>query len=312
MHMKDNNNSYLIITGPTGVGKTDLIDSLALEYPLEIINGDVGQLYSPLSIGTAKPDLSKITVPHHLFDLISEPLDFSVVEYRDKIVQLIGEIHKRGNFPVIVGGSGFYLLSLFFPPQLESSKDFHEQEDATWQMLYNLDPERAEAIHHNDTYRIVRALQLIKAGNNNLIKHKPSYNSWLHNGAIIFLNRNREELYERINSRVFTMLDDGWIEEVQSLSSSWKEFLNRKKLIGYDIILHYLDDVITYDEMVKLIQQKTRNYAKRQITFWKMFAKKLENEKELIPSLDEYELDRKNTEVIKKNLKALLKNFIIK
>ena len=104
----------LIIYGPTGVGKTDLALDLAQHIPIEIINMDMGQFYTPLSIGTAKPDWKNSPVPHHLFDIINEPRNFTVSEYRILFYKKVGEIIERGNLPVVVGGSGFYLHSLLF------------------------------------------------------------------------------------------------------------------------------------------------------------------------------------------------------
>ncbi len=111
------NASYtLIITGPTASGKTDLSLAIAREIDAEIINGDVGQFYTPLSVGTAKPDWRNQEVPHHLFDIISEPQDFSVSAYRQLVIDTAEKVWQRGRLPIIVGGSLFYIKSLFFPP----------------------------------------------------------------------------------------------------------------------------------------------------------------------------------------------------
>ena len=110
-----------IVYGPTGVGKTSLVDDLAKEVSLEIINGDVGQFYKPFTIGTAKPDWKNYQTPHHLFDIIDQPKSITVAEYRKLICQKVDEVSSRGNLPVIVGGSGFYLKSLFYPPIIVNS-----------------------------------------------------------------------------------------------------------------------------------------------------------------------------------------------
>ena len=116
--------SVIIVYGPTGVGKTDFALKIAECLPVEIINMDVGQLYTPLSIGTAKPDMRTVPVAHHGFNVLSEPEHFTVVAYRTLCEQLIKDIWSRGKVPVLVGGSGFYLKSLFFPPlSAENEKD---------------------------------------------------------------------------------------------------------------------------------------------------------------------------------------------
>ena len=106
----------LIIFGPTAVGKTDFALKVAERVPAEIVNMDVGQLYTPLSIGTAKPNWRSETVPHHLFDYVDKPRNITVVEYRKILLEVLEDIWQRGKLPIIVGGSGFYLKSIFFPP----------------------------------------------------------------------------------------------------------------------------------------------------------------------------------------------------
>src|SRR5579859_8042174 len=107
---------FLVITGPTGVGKTDFALDLAQHIPSEIINADMGQCYKPLTIGTSKPDWKSQATPHHIFDVLDEPAHFSVTDYREKVLDLIHGIWSRNKLPIIVGGSGFYIKSLFFPP----------------------------------------------------------------------------------------------------------------------------------------------------------------------------------------------------
>src|SRR5579863_9779399 len=106
----------LIVYGPTGVGKTDVALAIAQHIPAEIINMDMGQFYTPLSIGTAKPDWKNSPIPHHLFDIIDTPINYTVAEYRTMLYKTVQEVIGRGNLPILVGGSGFYLHSLLFPP----------------------------------------------------------------------------------------------------------------------------------------------------------------------------------------------------
>ena len=145
----------LIIYGPTAVGKSSFAESLAEKIPSELVNLDIGQFYKPLTIGTAKPDWRSSAIVHHLFDCLSEPINFTVVEYRKKILILLQDIWKRNKIPILVGGSGFYLKSLFFPPQKsptikQSDAYLFIPDNKLWDHLNVIDSVRAAAIDKND------------------------------------------------------------------------------------------------------------------------------------------------------------------
>ncbi len=278
--------SIIILYGPTATGKSDCATKLACEFPLEIINGDVGQLYAPLSIGTAKPDWKNEKAPHHLFDILNEPSDYTVVNYRVAVVALCEQIWARGNIPCIVGGSGFYLKSLFFAPEPEVP-DFTESirviptiddlsdEDA-WQLLARYDAVRAAQIHPHDRYRIERAFTILKT-KQTASGQQPRYTPLDFPVLFLCLTRDRKALYDRINHRTQLMIYQGWIEEVIQLEGTpWASFLKKKKLIGYSEIFEYLKhSEITKSELIRAIAQKTRHYAKRQMTFWRLIEKQL-------------------------------------
>ena len=271
----------IIIFGPTGVGKTDFGEQLASRLPAEIVNADLGQFYTPLSIGTAKPNWQNSPIPQHLFDIINEPRLMTVSEYRDQALQTFNQIWARGNIPIIVGGSGFYLKSLFFPPQASIDKDFeYSFEGDGWKQLYEIDPERALKIHPNDTYRITRALSIFHATGKKPSEYQPSYQP-VGSFCFVYLTRQRPDLYSRIDQRVRIMLNEGWIPEVERLQgTSWETFLKKKKLIGYDDILEYLEGEkkeLQLNALTDSIAQKTRNYAKRQITLGNQLFNQLEN-----------------------------------
>lgn len=276
----------LIITGPTGVGKSDLAIKLAEAINGEIINGDVGQFYTPLSIGTAKPDWRNEPIPHRLFDIIDTPTNYTVTQYREQIARLITDIRARRKTPMIVGGSLFYLSSLFYPPKTDNPKKgkisevYVDSESATWDRLFTLDPDRARAIHPNDQYRIERALTLYATTGVLPSTNKPVFDPVCDNFFILHVTREREELYARINQRTEQMLTGGWLEEVQALDPIWREFLTTKGIIGYPEIIAYLQEhqAQPLGQLCALIQQETRRYAKRQLTFWRMLQKKLESE----------------------------------
>ena len=256
----------LIIYGPTGVGKTDLACTIAQKVPAEIVNADMGQLYTPLSIGTAKPNWKAEPTRHHLFDVINEPINCTVIEYRQMLSAVLHDIWSRGKLPIIVGGSGFYVQSILYPP---AARHTDLKLSGTWDDLNAVDPQRAAKIHRNDTYRISRALSIWSATgvkpSDYMRKFEP-----LATGHIVWVGRDRAQLYERINERVLVMIKQGWIDECKALAGTvWEDFIRRKKFIGYTELLDYVQGDIGLDEAVQKIAQKTRAYAKRQETFWR-------------------------------------------
>lgn len=268
--------------GATAVGKTECAEKLAKEIKGEIVNADVGQFYTPLTIGTAKPEWKTSPIPHHLFDILNEPANFTVMDYRTRVMDCVKEIFARGNTPIIIGGSGFYLKSLFFPPQAAapslSEKNGYAPESQRWQQLFDVDPERAHQINKNDIYRINRALDIyFHTG-----KKASEYKQLSHPIApFVFLNitRDRSDLYNRINKRTASMLKQGWIDEVRPLiGTKWRQFLLQKKLIGYDDIIGYIENPgsMTLQQLTDVVAQKTRNYAKRQICFGKLLVKEID------------------------------------
>lgn len=273
----------LIIYGPTAVGKTDIALELAQHIPAEIINMDVGQFYSPLSIGTAKPEWKNHPVPHHLFDIIDAPKNITVVQYNELLIIMLREVWSRGKLPILVGGSGFYLKSILFPPadSAEQKIQIDEIDDTgieIWDQLYAIDPTRAEQLHKNDIYRIKRALAIWQTTGKKPSEQKALYQPPCDYTLIMF-TRDRQELYNRIDKRVIQMIDAGWIEEAKALrDTEWENFLKTKKIIGYEEILYFLENSQSQTDLSHLIttlQQRTRNYAKRQLTFWTSLEKNL-------------------------------------
>lgn len=281
-------NFLFILSGPTGSGKSALSLKLAEYYRIEIVNCDIGSFYQPIAIGTAKPDWKDSSIPHHFFDFIVDPIDFTVTEYRQKLQRTIADIQNRGNIPLLVGGSLFYIRSLFFPPisvfekkDKKQSIDFTEPPHRLWDELYKIDPDRALALQKNDSYRIIRALEIWEATGKKPSEFIPQFNP-LGNFYCIFLSRDRSDLYQRINGRVREMMKRGWVDEVAQLSSEWQNFLLEKKLIGYPEIIQCLAEKTVQEcsmdeNLIQAIQKKTRNYAKRQCTYWRMFKKELDS-----------------------------------
>lgn len=295
---------FVVITGPTGVGKTALIEELARISTLRfaVINGDMGQLYTPLSIGTAKPNLAHQRVTHYLFDILDTPRNFTVHEYRVHAQSCLEMLWKSGTVPVVVGGSGFYIKSLFFAPhnytlsstriQSPEPEYKHKPEYAQytnaelWQKLKMLDPERAAHIHEHDRYRIIRALTIYAQTGLLPSTFTPVY-SPVGQALILYLTREKQELYTRIEHRIDQMFDAGWLKEVDKLSPAWRDFICQKKIIGYPEIIEYLTKKYSekykgesntqeqLDMLKAIIAQRTKAYAKRQQTFWRSFKQQL-------------------------------------
>lgn len=283
----------IILSGPTASGKTSFSLELAKTLSIEIINADVGQFYKPLSIGTTKPLWEGQKAPHHLFDIINQPNDCTVVQYRKLVIKKINNVWKRGNIPVLVGGSLFYLKSLVFPPlelseNNEDTVEFSEKELkdlSPWEQLNVIDSKRAEQIHPNDVYRINRALEMWRKTKRKPSELKPPYTPLFH-ALWCFIQPDLDELKININKRTEEMINgiglpESWIDEVEKLiGTSWEEFLKIKKLIGYSEIIDWINadkQEATKKELIKTIQTKTWQYAKRQIVFWKGLAKTLKD-----------------------------------
>jgi tRNA dimethylallyltransferase len=282
--------TVLMILGPTASGKTALSYSIAQELSSEIINVDVGQFYKSLSIGTAKPDLTDSPCPLHLFDVLDEPEDLTVSRYRELVIEQVHAIHGRAHQAILVGGSLFYIKSLFFPPAKSivlpttpakeyKQYDEHASTQELWKILCSIDPDRAQAIHPHDVYRIKRALDIWYTTGQKPSTFVPQFTSPF-TTHIVYLSWPRELLRERINMRMRQMFDEGWIEEAEQLiNTPWESFLCRKGLIGYSEIFAWLRNGKQSHEKEKLIETiyyETIHYAKRQETFAKSLFGSLE------------------------------------
>ncbi len=284
----------LIITGPTASGKTQLSEMIASKRSCEIINADVGQFYKPLSIGTAKPDLANVPYKHHLFDLLDKSQDLSVVKYRKLVIDLVKDICGRGKIPVIVGGSLFYIKSLFFPPLCHPELDSGSiqtlaplnidnlSKSQQWELLRQIDPERAAMLHPNDSYRIGRALAIWKKTGTVPSAYNPLFDPAF-NALIVYIKPDLTTLKDRIYLRTSLMINPedrpGWIDEAQGLvGTEWEEFLKTKNLIGYTEIFDWIKAGKKQAELpalIERIQTQTIQYSKRQKTFWKSFERKI-------------------------------------
>lgn len=266
-------NKVIIITGPTGTGKTKLSIEVAKKYHTEIINGDAYQIYKNMDILTAKvTEDEKQGIPHHLFDIKEPSQEYSVAEYQQNVRKLISDFENRNLIPLIVGGSGLYLDSVIYDYDFSKVGRNNETEikygnltnDELHKILENLNKEAALKIHMNNRKRVLRAIEL--AENNALVTE--FNNRLLYDPLIIFLNEDRENLYNALNKRVDKMLEEGLLEEVKKLSLM-NLSKTAQKAIGYKELIAYLNEEKTLDECIDEVKKNTRHYAKRQITWFK-------------------------------------------
>lgn len=275
----------ILISGATGTGKSSFAIKLAQQLSGEVINADIGSFYEPLTIGTAKPDWKNEEVPHHMFDILKKPELYSIVAFRERLQCLIEKIWQRGKVPIVVGGSAFYIKAFFYKqPDIQDTSDVIKRlekssaaNEVLWQKLKIIDAQRAKAIDPQDRYRVIRALAIFEVTGKKPSSFKQQFDP-LSPYYFVVCHRDREELYQRIDNRVTQMIDDGWVEEVASLrGTEWEDFLIRKKMIGYDDILQAMLNGNAVSDIIPIIQQKTRNYAKRQVTFLKKLQKDLQS-----------------------------------
>lgn len=280
----NSNRKILIIVGPTAVGKTTLSLELADRLKdAEIISADSRQIYKFMDIGTAKPSADELSrIRHHFIDIKFPDEYYSAGKFGKEARQVIKKLQEQGKRPIVVGGSGLYIRALvdgFFDKQIydESVKAKLKLQikesglEPLYQRLQQVDPESAQKIHPNDGHRIVRALEVYELTGVPLSEfQKESAKKADFEPVIIGLTRDRNELYQIIEKRVDQMIERGLIEEVISLKEKgYGENLNSMQTVGYKEVFQFLAHKIDRDEMIKLIKQHTRNYAKRQLTWFR-------------------------------------------
>ena len=270
MVQKSSLKKVVVIVGPTGVGKTKISIKLAKKYNSEIINCDQSQMRKLLNIGTAKITKEEMDgVKHHLIDFLETISEYSIKDFQDDARDIIDNMET---IPFIVGGSGLYVDAVITDYDLTNEKrdsNLEEQykdlsNEELYNKLYELNQEAALKTHPNNRKRVLRYLEIVLEKGE--LVNKP--NTPHYDALIIFLNKDREDLYNNINKRCEIMFDEGWIDEVKSLKDLGYN-INLIKEIGYKEISDYLDGSLSYDEMMDKIKQETRRYAKRQITWFK-------------------------------------------
>lgn len=282
------NGNLLVIVGPTAVGKTNLSIILAEKFNGEIISGDSMQIYRGMDIGTAKATVAeRARIPHHLIDIKDPEEPFSVAEFQQLALAALEDIQQRGKLPILVGGTGLYVKSVLYYPQYEfvdvemntALREKWQQflyvhgEEALWQEVHKIDPATANRLHPNDTRRLIRALELYEQKQQPMSKLQSKHatiDDSPFNYLMIGLTMPRELLYQRINQRVQMMIEEGLVDEVQSLvQRGINEQSTSMQSLGYKEMLPYLEGKASLDDTVALIQQKTRQFAKRQLTWFR-------------------------------------------
>ncbi len=274
----------IAVVGPTAVGKTELSENLALALNGEIVSADSMQLYRGLNVGTAKPQTDSRRVPYHCLDLIEPGEPFSAAIFQNVARTAITEIGSRGKVPIVAGGTGLYvraaLDTMDFPPgdQRASDSRGHYEEQAllggteqVYQLLLERDPSSADLIHPNNVRRVVRALEMLDEGVSYAQQHAGfARRESIYDVAWIGLTMDRPALYERINRRVDTMIEQGLLTEVELLMrEGFREALTAAQAIGYKELVPVVEGRADLGTAIAAIKQASRRYAKRQLTWFR-------------------------------------------
>ena len=275
--------NLIYIAGPTGIGKTEVSISLAKELNTEIISCDSRQFYKELKIGTSPPDNKQLEeVTHHFIHNKSIHDKYNVGMYEDDAIKKISKVFTYKDYLILVGGSGLYADSIMngidkFPEVSENVRNnlrivYEEKGIESLQIeVKKLDPEYYSKVDLNNHVRLLRALELMKSTGKSFSSMKSGKNKNRDfKTTIINLECSRDYLYTRINNRVDEMLEKGLEDEVYNLRQ-FKD-LNTLNTVGYKEFIDYFDNKISYDVAVEKIKQNTRNYAKRQITWFKKYS----------------------------------------
>lgn len=275
----------IILTGPTSVGKTSLSIHLARAVNGEIISADSMQVYKYMDIGTAKITQEEMGgIPHYLISEFNPDEEFNVVKFQKYAKKYIDLIYKKNKIPILVGGTGFYIQALLYDIDFEEhTSDTSYREELTQlakskgslylhEMLANLDPNSAKAIHPNNVKRIIRALEYIKQTGEPISAHNEAQRMKKspYQYRYFVLTKDRTKLYEAINQRVDIMIEKGLVNEVrQLLDMGYNKEMVSMQGLGYKELIDYLEDNCSLDEAIYRLKRDTRHYAKRQLTWFK-------------------------------------------
>ena len=269
----------IVIVGPTGSGKTSLAIRLADFYHTPIINADAFQIYQDMNIGTAKVEVgSEEYKKHYLLDIVKPNQKYSVKQYQEDFRKTYLELKKQYQNIVVCGGTGLYIKAALYDYAFEDEEeaDVSDLEDMSNEELYDLlkklDIKATETIHMNNRKRVIRAIQIARSHDINKSEGiaKQEHQLYFKDEVVkfYFLNPNRDELYANINTRVDQMMANGLVDEVKELLNKYVLSLTAKAAIGYKEVIDYLNGDYSLEECIELIKKRSRNYAKRQVTFF--------------------------------------------
>lgn len=287
--------TVIVITGPTASGKSGIGIELAKRIGGVIISADSMQIYRKLDIGTAKVSKEEAEgIPHELIDIVDIDTKFSVSDYKKLCYAKIDETFEKGKTPIIVGGTGLYVNAVINNMTFEEVDEGKEKEinakfleitegkneQELYDILSKLDVQAAQNIERGNIKRILRAIKLNLLGikksdidSRNDLWHK---NESKYNFLVIYIDMPRDLLYDRINKRVDQMVEMGVLEEVKMLYNIQDKDITAKQAIGYKEFFEYLEGAKTLEQCRELLKQKTRNYAKRQVTWFKKLQYKVD------------------------------------
>lgn len=273
----------IFIVGPTSVGKTKLSVDIAKEFSGEIISCDSMQIYKEFNIGTAKITEEEVRgINHYMIDILDGNQKFNVSEYKKMAENYIEEIYSHNSLPIFVGGTGLYLNSILYDFKFTESEksnnlreqitEFYEKNGANllYDLLLYLDYSSREKIHKNNIKRVIRAIEVCVNTGKEFSKQCKDYenNNDKYDYLIIGLTLDRKILYDKINSRVDIMINNGLVEEASSLYKKYGEYSQPFTAIGYKEFIPYFKREITLESCIDNIKQNSRKYAKRQFTWF--------------------------------------------
>ncbi|MEY8483269.1 tRNA (adenosine(37)-N6)-dimethylallyltransferase MiaA [Lachnospiraceae bacterium 48-21] len=275
----------VVLTGPTAVGKTDASIGLAKALGGEIISADSMQVYQYMDIGSAKVRPEEMEgIPHFLVDELKPWEEFHVVRFQQMAKAAMEGIYARGHIPIVVGGTGFYIQALLYDIDFSENDgdDSYRREleqiagrqgkTALHERLRVVDPASALQIHENNVKRVIRALEFYHQTGQRISEHneRERQKESPYRFVYFVLNDDRKRLYERIDSRVDRMLEDGLVDEVAALRDmGCKRDMVSMQGLGYKEIFAYLDGELSLEEAIYRLKRDTRHFAKRQITWFK-------------------------------------------
>lgn len=272
------------VVGPTASGKTGLAIALCKAYDGEVVSADSMQIYKYMDIGTAKPSKEEMQgIPHHMMDFLEPNKSFSVAQYVACAREVIADIHARGKLPVLVGGTGLYVDSLLQNIQFSEVPNnpalraelaelaAQKTPQEVWEMLEQIDPQTAQILHPNNQGRVLRAIEIYRLTGISMWEHQRRSKSVPspYKSCVLGIGfEDRELMYQKINKRVDLMMEQGLLQEVQTLAAMGFS-PTAVQAIGYKELFSYLEGTASLPACVETLKQETRKYAKRQMTWFR-------------------------------------------